>query len=140
MPVMQKGVAAFSDHLPKVISPTAHAIADYVALGGFIVGAALLWNRHRRAAIASLACAGGEVANILLTDFPGGVTDVVSFPTHARIDMGLAAATSALPSFLGFADEPEAKFFRAIGLGITVAGAITDFRPRRRRPFIRKSA
>ena len=140
MPIMQKGIAAFSEHLPKVVSPTAHAIADYATLGGFAIMAAVLWKRHRRAAIASLICAGGEAANTLLTDYPGGVADAISFPTHGKIDVGLAAASSSLPNFLEFADEPEAKFFRMMGLGITVVGALTDFRPPRRRPFLKKSA
>jgi hypothetical protein len=139
MPIVQKGVAALSGHMPKVISPKAHAIADYVNLGALILMTALFWKRHERAAIASLICAGGEAANTLLTDFPGGVAKVVSFPTHGKIDMGLAATASALPNFMGFSDDPEARYLRVMGLSITTVGAITDFGAarRRRRQFLR---
>jgi hypothetical protein len=137
MPIAQTGIAAFSDHLPKVLSPKHHAIADYATVGAFAVFAAALWNRNRRAAIASLACAGVGTAAALLTDYPGGVTDKVSLTTHARIDVGLAAAASALPNFLGFGDQPEAKAFRIMGLGITAIGAMTDFKRARRRPFLK---
>ena len=139
MPIVQKGVAAMSDRLPKVISPKAHAIADYVALGALVVTGALLWNRNRRASIAALSCAGAEAANTLLTDFPGGIGKLISFPTHGKIDMGLAATCSALPNFMGFNDEPEAKFFRIMGLNITTIGALTNFKHSgvRRRPLRR---
>jgi hypothetical protein len=137
MPIAQTGIAAFSDHMPKVLSPKHHAVADYVAAGGFAIIAAAFWNRNRRVAIASLACAGAGTAAALLTDYPGGVTDKISVSTHRRIDMGLAAAASALPNFLGFGDQPEAKFFRIMGIGITAIGAMTDFKRAQRRPFLK---
>lgn len=140
MPILQKGVNALSGRIPKVLSPKAHAIADYATLGGFVLMGILFWKRHRRAAIASLACAGAEAANTLLTDFPGGVADVISFPTHGHIDVALATAASALPNFLRFADEPEAKFFRMMGLNITAVGAMTDFSSPQRRPQLKKTA
>jgi len=131
MPLMQKGVAAMSGHLPKVISPKVHAIIDYANLAAFITMGVLLLKKNRRAAIASFICAGGEAANTLLTDFPGGVTNVISFPTHGKIDMALSAASAALPGFLEFQDEPQAKFFEMMGLGITGVTAMTDFEAQR---------
>jgi hypothetical protein len=127
MPMMQKGVAALSDRMPKVISPQAHAIADYVTLGGLLLMSAVFWKRNKPAAVASLFCAAGEATNTLLTDYPGGVTDKISFPTHGKIDMGLAATYSALPNFMGFEDEPGARYFRIMGLGITALTALTYF-------------
>ncbi|MGZ4816271.1 MAG: hypothetical protein ACXVZV_12730 [Terriglobales bacterium] len=142
MPIMQKGIAALSDHLPKVISPKTHAIADYATLGGLVLMGVLFWKRRRRAAIGAIACAAAEAANTLLTDFPGGVTDAIDFHTHGRIDYALAAATSALPNFLGFGDEPEAKFFRMVGINVTTIAAMTDFdaQPRHRSVKTRRIA
>jgi hypothetical protein len=54
---------------------------------------------------------------------------VISFPAHGKIDMGLAATCSAMPSFMAFEDEPEARFFRLLGMNITVVTALTDFEP-----------
>lgn len=141
MPIMQSGINAVSGHLPKVISPNAHAIADYAVAGGFGVVAALMWNRNRRAAVASLACAAGAVTNALISDSPGGVAKLISHETHNRIDIALAAASSALPGFLRFTDEPESKFFRTMGLAITVIGAMTELEPKwRRRGSLRRIA
>jgi hypothetical protein len=141
MPIVQKGVAAMSERMPKVISPKAHAIADYITLGGLVVAGTLLWKKNKRASIAALTCAGAEAANTLLTDFPGGVAKVISFPTHGKIDMGLAATCSAMPNFMGFDDAPEAKFLRIMGLNITLIGALTDFKQRgSRKPRLRRIA
>src|SRR5512147_658719 len=127
MPIMQKGVAAFSERMPKVISPQGHAIADYFAVAGLVLVGLLCWKKNKRAALAAFTFAGEEATNTLLTDFPGGVAKAISFPVHGKIDMGLAATCSALPNFMGFDDEPEARFFRIMGLNTTVVTALTDF-------------
>lgn len=137
MPVLQKGVAALAGKMPKVISPKAHAIADYTTIGSFALLAGMCWSRNRRAAIAAAICAGAELATTLLTDFPGGVTDKISLPTHIKMDYGLGAAASSMPSFMRFDDEAEAKWFRILGLNVTTVAAMTETgslrRERRRR-------
>lgn len=127
MPVLQKGAAALFGRMPKVITPKAHAIADYATIGMFFVLGSLFWRRDKRAAISAFICGGSELANTLLTDFPGGVADYISFPTHGKIDMGLAAACSALPEFMAFHDRDEAKWFRIMSLQVTAVTAMTDF-------------
>ena len=134
MPILQKGVAALANRMPKVISPKGHAIADYATIGTFFLLAGLFWGRNKRAAIAALICGGSELATTLLTDFPGGVAKVISFPTHGKIDMGLAATAASMPSFMGFDDEPEAKWLRIMGLNVTAVTAMTDFEQLRREP------
>ena len=72
----------------------------------------------------------------LLTDFPGGVARVISLPTHVKISFGLAAAASAVPTFLAFDDDPEAKWFRIVGINLTAVAAMTEtgeMHPERRR-------
>jgi hypothetical protein len=140
MSLAQAGIAAFSDHMPKVISPKAHAIADCAIIGGFAVLGAVLWKRNRRAAIAALGCAGAQTVNTLLTDHPAGIADAITPAAHRRIDVALAAASSTIPSVLGFAGEPEGRYFRLIGLCITAVGATSDFGQSRSKPFLRKSA
>ena len=135
MPVMQSGINAVSQHLPKVLTSKTHAIVDYASVAAFAIAGGLLWNKNRRAAVASLICAGAGATVALLTDYPGGVTESVDFPLHGRVEMGLAAAASSLPGFLGFQDEPEAKIFKFMGIASTVAMAVTDFkRPRGTKP------
>jgi len=141
MLLLQKGINALSDRIPKVLSPSAHAIADYAVIGGFLTMGILFWKRHRRAAIASLAIAGAELANTLITDFPGGVTDKISFETHGHVDLGLAAAASSLPEFLKFSGDPQAKFFTIMGVNISAVHAMTDFNaPVRERSYLEKTA
>ena len=141
MPVLQKGVAAVANRMPKVISPTAHAIIDYITIAGWISIAAMTWKRDKRAGISALICAGAELGTVLMTDFPGGVAKVISFPTHGKIDMGLAATASAMPSFMGFDDASDAKWFRIQGLNITGVTAMTDFEQHQRsRARLRRTA
>ncbi|MGZ4838714.1 MAG: hypothetical protein ACXVZR_09210 [Terriglobales bacterium] len=140
MPVLQKGVAALATRMPKVISPKTHAIIDYATIGAFGLLAGLFWRRNRRAAIAAIISGGAQLTTVLLTDFPGGVADVISLPTHVKIDFGLAAGASAMPTFMGFDDEAEAKWFRILGLEITTVAAMTDSGEFRRESRRRRAA
>ena len=126
MPLLQKGVAAAANKMPKVISPKVHAIADFATVAGWGVMAGLFWKRNKRAAISAMICGAAELATSLITDYPGGVADVISLPTHLKIDMGLGATATALPNFMGFDGEAEAKWFRIQGLNITGVTAMTQ--------------
>lgn len=139
MPVLQKGVAAVANRMPKVISPKAHAIIDYATVGAWFALGAWMMGRSKRAGIGALICGGAELATTLMTDYPGGIADLISFPTHLKIDMGLAATATALPNFLDFDDEDEAKWFRLMGLNMTAAGAMTN-PGERRQPARRRRA
>lgn len=131
MPMMKNVASAVTKRLPRVLSPKGHAIADYLTAGAFFIAAALFWRRNRRAALGSLVCGGADLALSLLTDYPGGVTDVISFPTHCKIDVGLAAMVAEMPRFMKFEDDKEKKFFVLQGSGIIGAANLTDFdRPR----------
>jgi hypothetical protein len=129
MPVLHSSVKLLTKHMPKVISPKAHAVLDYVTAGTFLAGGILLLTRRRdkRAGISALVCGVAETITSLLTDYPGGVTDVISFPTHGKIDMGVAAMTATLPEFMDFADGDDMGFFRAQALLITANAGLTDF-------------
>ena len=116
-------------HLPKVISPKAHAVLDYITAGTFIAGGILLLTRRRdkRAGISALLAGAAEITTSLLTDYPGGVTNLISFPTHGKIDMGLAAMTATLPEFMDFSDSQDVGFFRAQSAILTANTGLTDF-------------
>ena len=133
MPLMQRGVAALMGRMPKVMSPKAHAIADWATIGMWGVVAGMAWGRNKRAAISAIICGAAEMGTVLVTDMPlGGVKELISFPTHGKIDMGLAATASAMPNLMGFDDEPDAKWFRILGLNVTAVTALTDFSQVRR--------
>lgn len=113
--------------MPKVVSPKGHAVADYATSALFLVGSALFWKRNKRASIASLLCGVAEAGIAMLTDYPGGVKPVISFPLHRKIDFGLSSMTATMPTFLAFEDEKEKAFFRLQSALIVGAAALTDF-------------
>ena len=113
--------------MPKVINPRAHAVIDYLIAGSFFLTAALSWRRSKRAAISSLICGGITTANNALTDYPGGIWKVMSFQTHGKLDVGLAALTATMPGLMDFADESESQFFGLQSVVATTVTAMTDF-------------
>jgi len=127
MPFWQHGVRFAARRLPARIGPATHAALDYAVAGSFLFMAARMWRRNRRAAVGSLLCGGIVAANALLTDYPGGVFNVIDYKTHAKVDAALAALAAAAPRALGFADDPEANFFSVEALAQTVASSLTDF-------------
>jgi hypothetical protein len=126
MALINSAIGVATKRMPKAITPKGHAVIDYITLGAFIVTGALYWRRHKRAALSAFICGGAELALSLLTDYPGGVKKVISFPTHCKVDIGLAAMTAAMPEFMGFEDDREKRFFLAQSAGITVATNLTD--------------
>jgi hypothetical protein len=122
------GLQIVKGRLPKAVQPSTHAVLDCAIAGSFLLLAARFWRRNRRAAVASLICGGASAANMVLTDYPAGALDVISYRTHGRIDGGLAAVTATLPRLMGFANEPEARAFGAMALAETVVTSVTDFK------------
>ncbi len=127
MLLWQIGMRFAARRIPKIIKPRTHAVLDYAVAGGFLLMAARFWKSNRRAAVGSLICGTGAAANAMLTDYPGGVFRLMDYKRHGRIDSGLAAVTAAAPRFLGFDDEPEARFFALQALTETAVTSMSDF-------------
>lgn len=127
MPVLEQATKWATNKMPKVINPTVHAIIDYATAASFFSMAALFWRRNKRAAISCLVCGGAETLTAILTDYPGGVTDAISFETHGRIDFGMSGMISSMPNLLRFSDEKESTFFRMQGLAMAAVTGLTDF-------------
>ena|SRR5581483_11288707 len=135
MPIFTGIANSLTKPLPKVLSPKGHAIADYASIGAFAVAGALFWRRNKRAALAALICGGAELLVNLLTDYPGGVTDVISYRTHGKIDLGLAAMSATMPEFMAFTDDREKKFFLVQAASVTAITNLTDFERQRARSW-----
>jgi len=133
MPILNSAVKMAVKPLPRMISPKAHSVIDYLMVGTFLAGAASYWRRNKRATIGALICGGAELAVCLLTDYPGGVRKVIHYQTRREIDLGLAAMTATMPEFLAFKNEPERRFFVTQGVLITVVNQLTKFRERQPR-------
>ncbi len=127
MALLESGVRFAAGRMPKLITPTTHAVLDYVVAGIFLAMGARLWKRNRRAAVGSLVCGGATALNAMVTDYPGGVVRAIDYNTHGRIDAGLAAMTASAPRLLGFANEDEARFFNVQALTETVITTLTAY-------------
>jgi hypothetical protein len=115
------------DRMPKSITPGNHALIDYLLAGATMGFAIYSFKRNKAAAMAGLFAAMAEVTNVAMTDVPGGMCKVISFPMHGRIDMGTSAMVAALPGFMGFADQPESRFFYGSAVLANVVVSMTDF-------------
>jgi hypothetical protein len=130
MPVLHKAIRIAESRLPKVVSPTTHAVADYLTAALFFAGSVLFWRKSKRAAVASLICGAAEIGVAAFTDYPGGVKHPISFPLHRKIDFGLSSMTATMPDFLAFEDEKEKAFFRTQSILMAGVTVLTDFAPR----------
>jgi len=129
MPLLKTAVQLLTKPIPKVISPRGHAIADYSTALLFFLGAGLFWRRSKRAAVASLICGATEAGVAALTDYPGGLKRVISFPLHRKIDLGLASMVATMPEFLAFQEENEKTFFDLQAALIAGVTEMTNFGP-----------
>jgi hypothetical protein len=127
MPISTKLAELATRPLPKAISPRVHAAIDWGTAGALVVAGALLWKKNKRAALASYLSAELIGSLIFLTDCPGGVWKKISFETHGKVDVGISALVTSLPSLLGFADERESKLFQGVGIGLAAVNGLTDF-------------
>src|SRR5215467_11669754 len=118
MPLLQKSIQLLGKPLPKVITPKAHAIADYGIAALFLIGAVLFWNKNRGAAKAGLAAT---------TDSPGAFQPRISFASRKKIDLGLSTMAASMPTFLAFEDERERSFFRMQSVAMAGVAVLTDF-------------
>jgi len=67
-----------------------HTMADYVSVGVFL-GSAACSGAQQTSGTGLADLRGAELAVMLLTDYPGGMTKFFSFATHREMDYGLAA-------------------------------------------------
>jgi hypothetical protein len=127
MPILEQATQWATNKMPKVINPTAHAILDYAMAASFFTMAVFFWRRNKRAAISCLVCGGAEAVTSMLTDYPGGITDALTFRTHGGIDFGMSGLISSMPNLLRFAEDSESSFFRLQGVAMAAITGLTDF-------------
>ena len=125
MPIVNTVAKAIAKPIPRMFSPKAHAILDYLNVACFLVGAAVFWRRSKSAALGSLICGTTQLAINLVTDYPGRMAKAISFGKHGEIDLGLAAMTATMPEFMGVKSGSEKEFFIAEGALITIAEELT---------------
>lgn len=125
--LLQRAMGMLNSRLPKVISPKNHAMIDYAVASAFLLAGAMLWRKHKRAAVAAIMCGTMEAATSAITDYPGGLVKGIDFPTQGKIDAGMTGIVAMMPNFMGFSDDPQSAFFRNMALGMGVVTGMTDF-------------
>lgn len=115
------------DRMPKTISPREHAVADFLLLGASVAAAAAMYRRSRVAAASALTLAAAEAASMAMTDYPGGIIGMISFPAHGRLGLGLSAMALSMPGLMELKGAPEKQFFYAHAAAATAIIGITDF-------------
>ncbi len=127
MTVLTSAADVATRRLPKLLSPDAHQVADYVIAGSFAAAGAWFWRRNRRAALASWVCGGAVLGLTLLTSYPGKSRRHLAFPLHGKIETGMAAMVAAMPEFLRFEDEKEKRYFTIKAGVLTVLSNLTSY-------------
>jgi len=108
--------------LTKKISPGQHAVLDYSVAATFFTMAASFRRRNRAASTLAFVNGAMVLGMSMMTDYPGGLIRTVSFKGHRTGDIVQALLAGLGPVMLGFANEPEARFF--YGQALSEAGVI----------------
>lgn len=116
------------EKVPKLISPTTHAVIDYLVVAHYFVTAGAAWRTNKRAAIAGLAHGAAVLGVSMFTDYWGDGRRPISFETHGKVDVAQGIAAAAAPSLLGFASDPIAGMFWGQAASETAVLALTDFK------------
>ena len=136
MPLLEKGIRAATQRMPKMLSPGAHAAVDLALAGSFAILGAVAWRRNRKASVCAFIAAATELGLSLATDYPAGAIDWISFPTHGEIDSGLSGLIGSMPSLMGFGYEWPSGIFHLQALSIAALTGLTEFRHSNNRPRV----
>ena len=113
--------------VPKVISPSQHAVLDYSVAGTFFTMATMFRRRHPKAAMLALVNGAMVLGMSLITNYPGGVYRTLSFRGHRTGDIVQAALAGIGPLVLGFSRDHEATYFYGQALSEVGVIAATDW-------------
>ena len=113
----------------KLLTPSAHGVADYVSAATFAAAPSLLDMPPAAATLArSLGVSYGALS--LATDYPVGAAKLVPFPVHLTMDTLTAPIIAAAPWLFGFSEHKTARNFFLAMAGVTaVVTSLTQRRP-----------
>ncbi len=119
--------------MPKMGSRV-HATFDFAIAGAFLAAGAIFFSRNnKRAALGAALCGTATLAVSVLTDYQGQGKKHISYPSHSNVHTGLAAMAATMPTLLDFADENEARFFRAAAAAGSFMGIATDYEGKKKK-------
>lgn len=127
MPILNTVAQLAAKPFPPVITPKSRATLDRINAGILLISGVWFWHRNKRAAMGALIGGGAALALNLLTRYPNGRRNVLSFRSRRELELGLAGMISTMPEFLAFQDAEERKFFMAEGVLMAVMTELTQF-------------
>jgi hypothetical protein len=114
--------------VPKYISPKVHAWLDFAVTTYFLGLGVWFAIRGRGRAATAAFINGGMVAGVSMnTDYDGDEVKPINFKMHGTLDAAQATTAALAPVLLGFADEPEAKYFWGQAANEAGVIAMTDW-------------
>jgi len=84
MPILNSVAQIVAKPFPRVISPRAHAVLNYVNAGFLLMSGGRFWRRNKRAAVGAFVGGGAVLVLNLLTSHPGGAKKRDSLPRTSR--------------------------------------------------------
>ena len=140
MPILNTFAQVIAKPFPRVISPRAYGVINYINVGFLLMSGGWFWRRNKRAAVGAFVGGGTVLVLNLLTSYPGRARHAISFHSRREIDLGVAAMMSTLPEFFAFNDDEEKKLFTAEGVLIAAITELTQFPGGRRAEMERRRA
>jgi len=116
-----------TSELSRTISPGQHAVLDYGVASTYFSLGFTLRGRHRAASALAFLNGAMVLGMSLITDYPGGVVRKLSFRGHRTGDIMQAGLAGLGPVLLGFAGDPEARYFYGQALSEVGVIAATDW-------------
>ena len=92
-----------------------------------------LRKKNPPAALAALATGSFVLVQSLLTDYPLGVSPVMSFEAHGKLDGGFATLSYVVPRLFGFEETNAALVFKANSFVEGTVVGLTNFNSERAR-------
>ena len=133
MSIATSAISQLETRLPKVIDARTHGVIDYCHATFFLSMALVCRKKNPRAALAAALTGSFVLVQSLLTDYPLGVSPVIPFEAHGRLDGGFAGISFLLPKLLGFEDTGAAAVFKANAFVEAGVVGLTDFNSERAR-------
>lgn len=117
-----------------MIPPRVHAWLDYTLAFALLI-APFLAPLSNVAAATSWTMAVVHACVSLATDYPGGVGQLLRFPTHGTLELLGGLFLTGAPWILAFpADDPGRSFFLWTGIVLLSVWSVTDYRAAEVRP------
>ena len=112
----------------KILNPTIHGVLDYVTALTFLL-APSLFGFSPTAAMLSYVIGATHITASIITKYPLGLIKLLPFPIHGVIETIMAVGFIVFPWLFGFADDIAARnFYVAVGVGLLVVVALTDYK------------